>query len=86
MLHLAKGVVLSRKERIKLEIDVLKVLIVALLTAIFGVFGFLTINYLKVDFTQGIIISVGLAVLLSILLILSRRLLADLDEVEEMEE
>ncbi|BEG58243.1 hypothetical protein NHP21005_19310 (plasmid) [Helicobacter sp. NHP21005] len=81
-----KGYTLSRKERLKLEIDVLKVLIVALLTAIFGTFGFVTINYLKVNLVQGIVISTGLVILFSILVILFRRLFADLNEIEEMEE
>nr|WP_053825863.1 hypothetical protein [Helicobacter heilmannii]CCM12446.1 hypothetical protein BN341_p170 [Helicobacter heilmannii ASB1.4] len=61
-------------------------MIVALLTAIFGTFGFVTINYLKVHLVQGIVISTGLVILLSILVILFRRLFADLNEIEEMEE
>ncbi|WP_158652616.1 hypothetical protein [Helicobacter ailurogastricus] len=54
---------MSRKERIKLEIDVLRVLIVVLLTTTFGIFGFATISYLKVNLFQGIAIFIGLTIL-----------------------
>lgn len=77
---------MSRKERIKLEIDILKVLIVVLLTTTFGIFGFATINYLKVNLFQGIAIFIGLTILISVLVFLFKRLFADLNEIEEMEE
>lgn len=38
---------MSKKERIKLEIDVLKALILAFLIAIFGIFGYT--DYQKID-------------------------------------
>lgn len=36
---------MSKKEKIKLELDIIKALILACLTAIFGIFGYSVINY-----------------------------------------
>lgn len=43
---------MSKKERIKSEIDICKALILAFLTAIFGTFGFTLINYEKINLWQ----------------------------------
>ena len=43
---------MSKKERIKLEIDVLKALMLAFLTALFGIFGFCVLNYSRIDWIQ----------------------------------
>ncbi|WP_158656967.1 hypothetical protein [Helicobacter bizzozeronii] len=41
---------------------------------------------LKINLIQGIAISAGLVILLSVSVILFKRLFADLNEIEEMEE
>lgn len=76
---------MSKKERIKTEIDVLKALILAFLTAIFGVCGFAFINYQKINIFQGIVIAVGILSLFCILYILLKRVIKNLNQLEEIE-
>ena len=63
---------MAQKERIKLEIDVLKALILAFLTAIFGIFGYALINYAKIDILQGIGGFVGLIIIFIVFTSLQR--------------
>ena len=42
---------MSKKEKIKLELDIIKALILACLTAIFGIFSYCVINYKKYRLT-----------------------------------
>lgn len=76
---------MSNKERIKLEIDVLKALLLAFLTAIFGVFGYSVINYQKIDILQGISIIAGLFILFLIVYFLAKRTIKNLNKIEELE-
>ncbi|ANE34139.1 putative membrane protein [Campylobacter hyointestinalis subsp. lawsonii CCUG 27631] len=76
---------MSNKERIKLEIDVLKALLLAFLTAIFGVFGYSVINYQKIDILQGISIIAGLFILFLIVYFIAKRTIRNLNKIEELE-
>ena len=76
---------MSKKERIKLEIDVLKALILAFLAAIFGIFGYSVINYQKIDLLQGIGILIGLIFLFVALYVFIKRLVKNLNQIEELE-
>lgn len=75
---------MSKKERIKIEIDVIKALILAFITAIFGIFGFTLINYQKINYLQAIGIFAGLILLVGILYILAKRIIKNLNKIEEL--
>lgn len=64
---------MSKKEKIRLEIDILKALILAFLTAIFGIFGYSVLNYSRIDWIQGIFIALGVILSLVILYALGKR-------------
>lgn len=76
---------MSRKERIKLEIDILKALILAFLTAIFGIFGYCVLNYSRINWIQGMFIALGLITAFIFLYILGRRVYKILKQIEELE-
>ena len=76
---------MSQKERIKLEIDILKALIIAFLTAIFGIFGYAVMSYEKINTFQGICILIGLTLLFGVLYALAKRVIKDLNKMEELE-
>lgn len=65
---------MSQKERIKLEIDVLKALILAFLTALFGIFGYCVLNYSNIDWIQALFIALGVVVSFIVLYTLSKRI------------
>lgn len=75
---------MSKKEKIKLELDIIKALILACLTAIFGIFGYSVINYKHIDLVQGSCIVAGLVILFVILYILARIVIKDLNKIEEL--
>lgn len=76
---------MSKKERIKLEIDILKALMLAFLTAIFGIFGFTLMNYQRINLLQAMGIFVGLILLFGVLYILAKRMILNLNKIEELE-
>lgn len=57
---------MSKKERIKAKLDLLKVLIVAILTAFFGIISFTAIHYKTLDYVLSICVTVGIVILLLI--------------------
>lgn len=76
---------MSQKERIKLEIDVLKALILAFLTALFGIFGYCVLNYSSIDWVQALFIALGVVVSFIVLYTLSKRIYKILKQIEELE-
>ena len=76
---------MSQKERIKLEIDVLKALMLAFLTAIFGIFGYSVLNYNRIDWIQGVFIALGVVFSCVLLYIFSKRIYKILKQIEELE-
>lgn len=76
---------MSRKERVKTMLDMLKAIIIAFLTALFGLFGYAVINYEKLDMVRALGVVFG-AIILIVFLILSIALFfKELDELEKME-
>ncbi|MCR2101553.1 hypothetical protein [Campylobacter upsaliensis] len=76
---------MSQKERIKTEIDICKALILAFLTAIFGTFGFTLINYEKINLWQALGICAGLIFLFCVLFFLSKKMIKNLNKLEDLE-
>ena len=75
---------MSNKDRIKLDVDILKALILAFLTAIFGIFGYSVLNYSHIDLIQGILIALGIILSFVILYILGKRIYNILNRIEEL--
>ena len=75
---------MSRKERIKLEIDILKMLIIAFLSAIFGIFGYCVLNYSHINLIQSLFIALGIILSFIALFLLSKRIYKILKEIEEL--
>lgn len=76
---------MAQKERIKLEIDVLKALMLAFLTAIFGIFGYCVLNYSRIDWIQAIFIAFGITASFIVLYALTKRIYKILKQIEELE-
>lgn len=76
---------MAQKERIKLEIDVLKALMLAFLTAIFGIFGYCVLNYNRIDWIQAIFIALGITASFIVLYALTKRIYKILKQIEELE-
>lgn len=76
---------MAQKERIKLEIDVLKALMLAFLTAIFGIFGYCVLNYSHIDWIQAIFIALGITASFIVLYALTKRIYKILKQIEELE-
>ncbi|EAH5887194.1 hypothetical protein K8T27_000572 [Campylobacter upsaliensis] len=76
---------MSKKERIKLEIDVLKALMLAFLTALFGIFGFCVLNYSRIDWIQALFIVLGVIFACILLYAFSKRIYKILKQIEELE-
>ena len=76
---------MAQKERIKLEIDVLKALMLAFLTAIFGIFGYCVLNYSRIDWIQAIFIALGITASFIVLYALTKRIYKILKQIEELE-
>lgn len=76
---------MAQKERIKLEVDVLKALMLAFLTAIFGIFGYCVLNYSRIDWIQAIFIALGITTSFIVLYALTKRIYKILKQIEELE-
>lgn len=75
---------MSKKERTKISLKFTQSLILAFLTALFGIFAFIVVNIDVVNKFQ-IIASIGGIVIIAILLfLLWRYLLRQLDKLEKM--
>ena len=76
---------MSKKEKIKIEIDILKAIIILCLTALFGIFGYSVVHYQTIDIVQGISIIAGIAILIFACFLLAKRMYKNLKEIEELE-
>lgn len=75
---------MSRKERVKTTIDILKAIILALMTALFGIFGYIVVHLYSLKLMQVLMI-VGGVVILAIFFYLAIKYLKKLlDELEIM--
>ncbi|TLD86682.1 MULTISPECIES: hypothetical protein [Helicobacter] len=76
---------MSRKERVKIMLDMLKAIIIAFLTALFGLFGYAVINYEKLDMVRALGVVFGAIVLIAFLILSIALFFKELDELEKME-
>lgn len=76
---------MSRKERVKTMLDMLKALIIAFLTALFGLFGYAVINHEKLDTIRALGVVFGAIVLIVFLILSIALFFRELDELEKME-
>lgn len=76
---------MSKKERIKAKLDLLKVLIVAILTAFFGIISFTAIHYKTLDYVLSICVTAGIVILLLILVYLGIDFNRELNKLEKEE-
>ncbi len=75
---------MSKKERVKFSLKLTKSLILAFLTALFGIFAFIVINIDTINKLQIIASICGIIVITIFLFLLLRYLLRKLDELEKM--
>lgn len=75
---------MSKKERVKFSLKLTKSLILAFLTALFGIFAFIVINIDTINGFQIIASISGIVVITIFFLLLIRYLLRKLDELEKM--
>lgn len=75
---------MSKKDKVTSTIDVLKVAMVSLLTALFGVFAWAIIHYKEIDLVQLVC---GVVVILVIgvgLFVVAKALIKNLNKLEEL--
>lgn len=75
---------MSKKERVKFSLKLTKSLILAFLTALFGIFAFIVINIDTINGFQIIASVSGIVVITIFFLLLIRYFLRQLDELEKM--
>lgn len=76
---------MSKKERLKIRLDYLKTLVFTCLAGIFGIVGYVAINFDDIGFRLGVFIAIGVVALSLILFFANRGFDKGLDELEEME-
>ncbi|OBV29680.1 hypothetical protein BKN38_02175 [Helicobacter sp. CLO-3] len=76
---------MSRKERVKVTIDIAKSGLFILLTALFGIFAFVVVHVETINTFQAVACALGAIVLSAAFYLLIRFLLRQLDELEESE-
>lgn len=74
---------MSRKDRIKAKLDLLKLLIVAFLTALFGVVSFTALNYKNFDLLLTVLVLLGTFSLIIALAYFVKDFNRHLDELEK---
>lgn len=75
---------MSKKERTKFSLKLTKSLILAFLTALFGIFAFIVININTINALQIVGAISGIVVIFVCLFLLIHYLLQKLDELEKM--
>lgn len=76
---------MSQKEQVKATIDILKAVILALMTALFGIFGYIVVHLYSLKFMQIIMIVGGIAILAIFFYLAIKYLKKLLDKLGEME-
>ncbi len=74
---------MSRKERNKIILDFIKALVIALLSAIFGIFGFLVINLSSVELMQVVFALIGAFVVILAIVLIIKYAFVLLKEIEK---
>ncbi|ETD27317.1 hypothetical protein [Helicobacter canis] len=75
---------MSKKDRVKTMLDFLKAVIIALLSALFGVFGYAIINYESLDLVRGLGVGVAVLCLMVFLGVCLILFFKELDKLEEL--
>lgn len=75
---------MSRKERVKTTIDILKAVILALMTALFGIFGYIVVHLYSLKLMQVLMIMCGVVILAVFFYLAIKYLKKLLDELEVM--
>lgn len=75
---------MSRKERVKTTIDILKAVILALMTALFGIFGYIVVHLYLLKLMQVLMIVCGVVILAVFFYLAIKYLKKLLDELEVM--
>lgn len=75
---------MSRKEEILTILDGVKTLVIALLSALFGLLGYTVINYKSLDITQIVAMGVGGIFLLAVLSILLKLYIRKLKQLRDL--
>lgn len=75
---------MSKKERVKAKLDLLKVLIIAVLTALFGAVSFIGLNYDNIARDKLIFAFFGVIILLCMLAYFGFHFSKELDRLEKL--
>lgn len=75
---------MSKKERVKTMLDFLKAIIIAFLTALFGVFGYAIVNYERLDLVRALGVGFGAVVLIGCLGVALVAFFKELNKLEKM--
>ena len=76
---------MSKKDRCKSEIDILKTCLLTILSAIFGIFAYCVIHYHQINLLQSVSIGVGLLILFVFLFFVVKRIIKNLKDIEDFE-
>lgn len=75
---------MSKKEKVKTTIDIIKGGVFALLSALFGIFAFIVINVTTINVFQVVACVFGIVIIIIFLWILIRYLLKNLKKLGKM--
>ena len=75
---------MSKKEKVKTTIGIIKSAVFALLTALFGIFAFVVINIETINAFQAVACAIGIVAIAVFLWILVRYLLKNLNKLGKM--
>lgn len=75
---------MSRKERVKVRLDYLKTLIFTCIVGIFGIVGYVTVNFDNISLKFGITALIGFLLLGLIIFFANRAFNKKLDELEHL--
>ncbi len=75
---------MGKIDKIKAQIDVLKIVFTTLIASVLGIVGWMATSYLKIQSWLGIAAIVILIMLTFIALIVTRAMLNKIDELEEL--
>lgn len=76
---------MSQKEQVKATIDILKAVILALMTALFGIFGYIVVHLYSLKLMQVAMIVCGIVILAMFFYLAIKYLKKLLDKLGEMD-
>lgn len=75
---------MSRKERVKVRLDYLKTLIFTCIAGVFGIVGYVAVNFDNIGFWLGIAIFIGFILLVLTIFFANQSFDKKLDELERL--